>query len=137
MPARGEENSKYQGSKWISRPKRLAIYLRDGLACVWCGETLEEGAQLTLDHATPFSKDGKDDAKNLLTSCLRCNSSRGNRSLTAFAASVADYKNHGLTAEAILKHIRNARNRQVDNKTASQIIKRRGGWTATLDTYRD
>ena len=29
------------GSKWIRPEKRMAIYLRDGLACVYCGEGVE------------------------------------------------------------------------------------------------
>ena len=34
------------GSKWIRPDKRLAIYLRDGLACAWCGHALEDGERV-------------------------------------------------------------------------------------------
>jgi len=38
-----------QGMNWIRKEKRLAIYLRDGLACGYCGQSIEDGAKLTLD----------------------------------------------------------------------------------------
>lgn len=37
-----------QGSKWIRRAKRLAIYERDWFRCVYCGEA--DASKLTLDH---------------------------------------------------------------------------------------
>ena len=39
----------------ISKPKRVALYLRDGLGCVYCGESVEDGANLTLDYLRPDS----------------------------------------------------------------------------------
>ena len=35
------------GRNWIRPEKRRALYLRDGLACVYCGDSLEDGARLT------------------------------------------------------------------------------------------
>src|SRR5579864_3755109 len=94
-----------QGMNWIRQEKRLAIYLRDGLACAWCGDTIENGARLTLDHLTPYSKGGSNQPANLVTSCSRCNSSRGTRSVKAFAVAVAAYLNHGTKAAAIFAHV--------------------------------
>jgi 5-methylcytosine-specific restriction endonuclease McrA len=74
--ARGD----WQGMNWIRQEKRLAIYLRDGCACVWCGAKVEEGAQLTLDHVRCHSAGGSNAASNLVTACKRCNDSRGARS---------------------------------------------------------
>ena len=35
----------------LDRPeKRLAIYLRDDMACIYCGIGIEEAGTLTLDH---------------------------------------------------------------------------------------
>ena len=48
----------WQGMNWIRQDKRLAIYLRDGLACAYCGHSVESGASLSLDHLKPASKDG-------------------------------------------------------------------------------
>ena len=60
-----------QGMNWIRKEKRLAIYLRDGLACCFCGEGVEDGAKLTLDHLTPHSHGGTNGAENLATACHR------------------------------------------------------------------
>lgn len=98
-------NGKWQGMNWIRQDKRLAIYLRDGLACAWCGDSVECGAQLTLDHLTPHSKGGTNEATNLVTCCHRCNSTRGNRETRRFAADVAGYLGHDVTADEIMAHI--------------------------------
>lgn len=95
-----------QGMNWCRQDLRLALYLRDGLACVWCGASVEDGAQLTLDHLIPRSKGGGDNApSNLVTCCHLCNSRRGNRSVEEFAEAVAGYVNHGVTALEILMQI--------------------------------
>ena len=84
----------WQGMNWIRQEKRLAIYLRDGLACAYCGDSVENGARLTLDHILPASKGGSNDDTNLITCCERCNKSRGNRSIGRWTKAVADYLNH-------------------------------------------
>ena len=50
-----------QGMNWLRPEKRLAIYLRDGLACCYCGSGVEDGVKLTLDHLTPHSQGGTND----------------------------------------------------------------------------
>lgn len=127
-----DRKQKNQGQHWISDPKRLSIYLRDGLACCWCGESIEQGAKLTLDHLTPYSLGGSNDATNLVTSCLRCNSSRGNRSVVKFAKACAIYLNHGILPITITAHIRKTAKRELDLSLAKQIIAQRGSWTAAL-----
>jgi len=117
-----------QGMKWIRNEKRLAIYLRDGMACCWCGDSVEDGAKLTLDHCKPHSKGGSNGAENLVTACMRCNSSRGTRSLAAFAKAVAAYLNHGVTAESILRHVTRTRKRTLRKDEAKALIARRGGF---------
>ena len=73
---------KGQGSKWIRPDKRLAIYLRDGMACAYCGAGVEEsGKPLTLDHLLPCSKGGGNHEGNLVTCCHSCNSKRGDTDL--------------------------------------------------------
>lgn len=64
------------GSKWIRPEKRLAIYIRDGWDCVYCRTVFPLGRDLTLDHIVPRSLGGGNDAANLVTCCLSCNSSR-------------------------------------------------------------
>lgn len=131
MAARGQ-GSKYQGSKWLTRERRLALYVRDGLACCWCGAGIEDGAQLSLDHLTPHCEGGSNLNDNLVTCCRKCNSSRGARSVADFAAAVASYLNHGVTADAILAHITATVQRPVDTKAAKALIAARGGYTQAL-----
>jgi 5-methylcytosine-specific restriction endonuclease McrA len=121
-----------QGMNWIRPVKRLAIYLRDGLACCWCGATLEDGVILTLDHLKPNIKGGTNDADNLVTCCHRCNSSRGKRGMTAFAKAVASYLNHGVKPETILTHIQRQRRRVLDMAAAHDLMKRRGNFSKAL-----
>ena len=127
-----EEQRKWNGMKWIRQEKRLAIYLRDGLACVYCGESVEDGATLTLDHLQCHSRGGSNAAANLVTACKRCNSSRGTRSVRSFCRSVALYLNHGVEADAIERHVRNSSRRTIDILAARNLISRRGGWRQAL-----
>ena len=121
-----------QGMNWIRQTKRLAIYMRDGLACAYCGESVEAGAKLTLDHLVPNSKGGSNSETNLVTACHRCNSSRGTRSVRDFCRSVSDYLNNGQTAVIIERHVRNCKRRMIDVEAAKTIIDRRGSFAAVL-----
>jgi hypothetical protein len=126
MTNRKEKN---QGMNWITQKKRLAIYLRDGLCCSYCGDTVETGAKLTLDHLKPYSKGGDNKETNLVTCCARCNSSRGNRSVRAFTRAVAAYLNiDGGHAEMIEKTVRNNAKRSIKGylTEAAAMIARRG-----------
>ena len=121
---------------WIRPEKRLAIYLRDGLACCYCGHAIEDGAKLTLDHLMPHSAGGTNEPANLATCCHRCNSSRGNRSWMKFAATVAAYLNHGVQASSIIAHIRSTARRPIDVTQAKELITRRGSFSAALNATR-
>ena len=127
-----KSNGQGQGMKWIRSEKRLSIYLRDGLACAYCGASVEDGTKLTLDHLTPHSHGGTNAATNLVTCCHKCNSARGNRDYRTFAATVAAYLDHGITAEQIVSHIETTVQRPLDVPAASAIIAQRGGFTAAL-----
>ena len=110
------------GGNWIRREKRLAIYLRDGGACAYCGESFVEGARLELDHIQPWSMGGSNDQGNLITACKRCNAARGNREVEEFVASVADYIQD--EAQAILGFIEQQRNTPLDVAAAKAILSR-------------
>lgn len=72
----------YNGYKWIRPAKRWAIYWRDRerhrnkIRCVWCSALWSPGLRLTLDHLTPWVHGGGNEASNLITACVRCNSKR-------------------------------------------------------------
>ena len=121
---------------WITPCKRLAIYMRDGLACAYCSEGIEDGAKLTLDHIVAHSNGGSNDATNLVTACLRCNSSRGARDWKLFARQVAGYINHGVTAGQITRHITACTKRALDVTEAKEMMARRGGFSAALQMAR-
>jgi hypothetical protein len=126
----------WNGSKWIRPEKRLAIYLRDGMACTYCGAAIEDGTQLSLDHVRPHSLGGGNDAKNLVTCCSRCNSSRGNRPVTEFAVAVATYLNHGVTAAEILRHVHNCTRRVLSIGEAKTLIACRSSAARVLASRR-
>ena len=121
-----------QGSHWIRPEKRLSIYLRDGLACAYCGTAVEDGTRLTLDHLTPHSAGGSNSQDNLVTCCLTCNSRRGARDWRAFAHAVAGYLNHGITGEEIIAHIEETTGEALNMEAAKTLIAARGGFTAAL-----
>ena len=119
-----------QGMRWCRSTRRLGLYIRDGLACVWCGDTIESGATLTLDHIVPYANggtwgNGGNENTNLVTACKSCNSSRGSRTIEDFASAIG-----GDRAEDILAHIEATRARPVDIKAAKALIARRGTFAA-------
>jgi len=57
---------------------RLRVFERDGYVCYKCGTHLTRFSA-TLDHIQPVSQGGDHSFANLVTSCLHCNSRRGNR----------------------------------------------------------
>jgi 5-methylcytosine-specific restriction endonuclease McrA len=127
-----KRKAKAQGMNWIRPEKRLALYLRDGLACAYCGAAVEDGAVLTLDHLVPYAHGGANEATNLVTACRRCNSARGTRALSEFAEAVARYLNHDRTPEAILAHVGRTVTRPVDVKGAKALMAARGGFRKAL-----
>ncbi|RMD89729.1 MAG: HNH endonuclease [Calditrichaeota bacterium] len=54
------------------------IYLRDNYTCQYCGK-VGSPDELTLDHILPQSRGGKSVWENLVTSCKRCNTMKGDQ----------------------------------------------------------
>lgn len=59
----------------IIRPNRTRIYKRDNYECVYCGSKRE----LTLDHVLPKSRGGTNGWTNLVTSCMKCNRKKADK----------------------------------------------------------
>jgi hypothetical protein len=113
----------WQGMNWIRKEKRLAIYLRDGLACVYCGMSIaDKNCQLTLDH---LEINTDNSAKNLVTACHGCNSIRSDAKWRSFAG-------RATTIARILRQIA----RPVDSAEAKEILGRHDDWTATLKNLK-
>jgi 5-methylcytosine-specific restriction endonuclease McrA len=84
--ARGKNaGNKGQGSKWIPKKRRAAIYERDGHRCVWCSAT----ERLSLDHLVPRSRGGSNESSNLVTSCVGCNRHRCNKATLVYAVELS------------------------------------------------
>ena len=124
----------WQGMNWIRQDKRLAIYLRDGAACVWCGAGIENATRLELDHVVCHSAGGSNSERNLITACGHCNASRGARTAEQFAHAVAGYVNHGVTASDILADIaaRTSQDLRSFRAEAKALIARRGSAAKAL-----
>lgn len=104
--ARGRNaGNRGQGSKWLSKKKRAAIYARDGHRCVWCGLTAID-VQLTVDHLIPRSRGGGNEANNLVTACMTCNRDLGD----APRSSVLSWCNADAVLERLLRAIDGAAN---------------------------
>jgi 5-methylcytosine-specific restriction endonuclease McrA len=104
------------GGKWISNVNRLALYLRDGFTCCYCGRDLHavKGFDVTLDHLVCRNSGVTNhSARNLATACRSCNSARGAKPWRQYA-----------TAGAIERIERNRR-RQPNRSLASAIIAER------------
>ena len=73
--------------QWIRPEKRLAIYLRDRMTCVYCLQDLHDAdpRDITLDHVVCRADGGSNDATNLVTACRTCNCSRQDKPLAVFA----------------------------------------------------
>lgn len=112
-----------QGSKWIRPTTRLAIYLRDGMACAYCGHAVEDGERLTLDHIRPCVRGGGNQAGNLVTCCAHCNSSRGSRALRTWCRAVAEYTKQDATE--IERRVRRLARRALPRDEARALVGRR------------
>jgi 5-methylcytosine-specific restriction endonuclease McrA len=109
MTAREAHNSRPgRSSSWCAKPTRLAIYIRDGFACQYCGRNLRDAdpRELTLDHLKCREHGGSNDPKNLILACLKCNSSRSDR------VKWYDYATGG-AVERIRKTVRRKLNREL------------------------
>lgn len=131
--------SRPQGRKWIRDAKRLAIYLRDGLACVWCNLGVEQGVRLSLDHWRPTVSGGTNEARNLVTACHQCNSRRQNMSPREFLTRRHCHTDlAGATPEQVgviemrLRDIKRRKRRRVAVRFASEMIASRGGLMAAV-----
>lgn len=105
-----ERKTRSQGSKWIRPEKRLAIYLRDGFRCAYCGCELHEASrgEVTLDHVKPFSKGGSNEAANFVTACRSCNSARQDKALRTFV------REAGLDLAEVVNRVDRQRRRSLD-----------------------
>lgn len=63
-------------SKTVTPKTRFAVFERDRFTCQYCGKSAPD-IELQIDHVVPVSKGGSNAAKNLVTSCQKCNAGKG------------------------------------------------------------
>ena len=81
-------NTYQPNGQWIRSDKRLAIYLRDNMSCLYCLKNLHDAdpQDITLDHIRCQSDGGSNSETNLVTACRSCNCSRQDKPLSRFAS---------------------------------------------------
>ena len=60
-------------------PTRKNILKRDGFRCQYCGT---KSGPMTVDHIIPKTMGGTDTWENLICACVKCNTRKGNHSLS-------------------------------------------------------
>jgi hypothetical protein len=110
-------------SQWVLPTTRWAIYLRDGLSCVYCQVTLDDllaergGNFLTLDHVKARKHGGCNSPHNLVAACYACNSAKARHSVAQFC------RVQGLNASTIRSRIGNRRSRDIDQyRLAARLL---------------
>lgn len=57
---------------------RTNLYARDDYACQYCRKRFPV-SELTFDHVVPVSQGGRKNWENIVTSCVKCNRTKGGR----------------------------------------------------------
>jgi hypothetical protein len=95
----------------------MAIYARDGFACVWCEST---DAPLSLDHLWPPTGGRYDNRSSALVTCCRaCNSSRGALRLARWLAVI---RAAGADLSAVVTRLRRAVRSAVDIAVGALLL---------------
>jgi len=95
--------------KWTQRMmrvnfNRVNVYKRDKYVCQYCGKK-HSPSNLNIDHVMPKSRGGKTVWTNVTTSCVNCNSKKGNRTPEESGMSLITrpYKPHWSTVRVTFK----------------------------------
>ena len=95
-------------SSWIRKERRLAIYIRSGFICAYCGKGLKDCKpnEMGLDHLEDLVDDGghvgaNNESSNLVMSCTRCNSQRVNREWRNYAPAGAQDRIESIRYQAL------------------------------------
>lgn len=100
-----------QGSNWIRRSTRLAVYTRDDHRCVYCQRKVRAGRGTNgswaahLDHVVPCELGGSSRPENLVTACRECNDAKRELPLRAFLKTLAG---RGVDVAAVAGRVRAA-----------------------------
>ncbi|WP_026287650.1 HNH endonuclease [Thioalkalivibrio sp. ALJ24] len=67
-----------QGDHYVPPLNNPTLFRRDAHLCLYCGRRLP-ARELSRDHVTPVSQQGRDVWKNVVTACKRCNNHKAGR----------------------------------------------------------
>jgi 5-methylcytosine-specific restriction endonuclease McrA len=95
------------------RTLRKAIHAREGGQCFYCLRRIPPTVQC-LDHVVPRSQSGRNSYRNLVSSCMECNSQKGEKSAEDFLRRL--YRERHLTAAEL-----NARLRALDALASGKL----------------
>ncbi len=73
-------NGNNLSKKFIPTLNNNTLFKRDDYLCLYCGIRYHR-SELSRDHITPLSQNGKDHWNNVVTACKRCNNVKADRSL--------------------------------------------------------
>lgn len=59
--------------------QQVAVLVRDQCICQYCHKAIENHEEFELDHVIPLSKGGRDNYRNIVTSCRACNQKKGDK----------------------------------------------------------
>lgn len=101
---------------------RAAIFLRDGFACVYCGQGPKRGHQgLVLDHVKPVSAGGENAPSNLVTACRECNALKAHIPLACVPAT---FRLHGRRLPSgVVARVKAAQRRKVDLEAGAAVLR--------------
>lgn len=127
----------WNGSKWLYQPTRLAVYLRGGLSCAYCGAGVEDGVVLSVDHVVPVNAGGENDPENYVCSCRKCNGEKGDQDLVSFA--IAKGAEIDVDPVVIVEYVNEQRTRDIQpfRDLAREQIKLRGSYGKALAEIKD
>jgi len=75
----GNHQSHYQlGNGYRPPLSNQTLFQRDAHVCLYCGGHFLK-RDLSRDHVTPISQNGRDNWNNLVTACIRCNTRKAGR----------------------------------------------------------
>lgn len=123
-PRRSRHTPAAQGSKWIRRSTRWAIYHRDDFACVYCGRVPRKTTRLSLDHVRPVESHGRRNApEHLVTCCVSCNSSKQGLTVRQWYARL---RGLGIDTDAVRRRVARTVRRPID-RARGRLLARCGG----------
>lgn len=104
--------------QWCRTTTRLALYARDGFACVYCQAEADSGVVLTLDHVTALELGGTNAVSNLVTCCFTCNSRKQDRTTRRWFALLRD---EGVDTSLVAVRVRRACARRIDRAEGRKL----------------